>query len=134
MPKAIEDAKIIGHKYLVLGYLPEEERRSLDDYKKLDRTSRTGRAKNAAKPICNSLITITISSLKRWTAKLPYDLILAETDAQKVKMELDLYWITKAGFDPLAYFEKHPGRFPLVHVKDMDDAKKVLYRGRTRHD
>jgi sugar phosphate isomerase/epimerase len=34
-------------------------------------------------------------------------------------MELDLYWISKAGFDPLTYFEKYPRRFPLWHVKDM---------------
>jgi sugar phosphate isomerase/epimerase len=34
-------------------------------------------------------------------------------------MEMDLYWINKAGHDPLAYFAKYPGRFPLVHVKDM---------------
>jgi sugar phosphate isomerase/epimerase len=34
-------------------------------------------------------------------------------------MELDLFWITKAGRDPLTYFAKWPGRFPSVHVKDM---------------
>ncbi len=49
----------------------------------------------------------------------PYDLLLAETDPELVQMELDLYWITKAGFDPMTYFEQHPGRFPLCHVKDM---------------
>jgi sugar phosphate isomerase/epimerase len=31
---------------------------------------------------------------------------------------MDLYWITKAGHDPLAYFDRYPGRFPAVHVKD----------------
>jgi len=39
-------------------------------------------------------------------------------------MELDLYWISKAGLDPLAYFEKYPGRFPLWHVKDMKAGTK----------
>ncbi|HPZ89549.1 MAG TPA: hypothetical protein PLQ32_15660 [Flavihumibacter sp.] len=34
-------------------------------------------------------------------------------------MEMDLYWISKAGHDPVAYFDKYPGRFPLWHVKDM---------------
>jgi sugar phosphate isomerase/epimerase len=37
-------------------------------------------------------------------------------------MELDLYWVTKAGHDPIALFNKHPGRFPLWHVKDMDNS------------
>ena len=55
---------------------------------------------------------------------MPYDVLLAETDAKLVKMELDLYWIAKAGQDALAYFNKHPGRFPLVHVKDMDNTPK----------
>lgn len=35
-----------------------------------------------------------------------------------MKIELDLYWITKAGQDPRDYFARYPGRFPLVHVKD----------------
>ena len=34
-------------------------------------------------------------------------------------MELDLYWVVKAGLDPLVIFAKNPGRFPLWHVKDM---------------
>ncbi len=49
-----------------------------------------------------------------------FDQILEETDAEKVKIELDLYWVAKAGFDALTYFKQYPGRFPLFHVKDMD--------------
>lgn len=51
---------------------------------------------------------------------IPYDLILAETDKNLVKMELDLGWTLKAGKDPVAMFKAHPGRFHLWHVKDMD--------------
>jgi sugar phosphate isomerase/epimerase len=50
--------------------------------------------------------------------KLPYDFLLENTDAKLVAMEMDLCWISVAGQDPLAYFAKYPGRFPLVHVKD----------------
>src|SRR5207302_10581187 len=50
--------------------------------------------------------------------KLPYDFLLAETDPKLVAMEMDLCWISVAGKDPIAYFDKYPGRFPLVHVKD----------------
>ncbi|WP_312421178.1 hypothetical protein [Epilithonimonas sp.] len=39
-------------------------------------------------------------------------------------MELDLYWISKVGFNPLTYFEKYPKRFPLWHVKDMKAGSK----------
>src|SRR5262249_62079771 len=55
---------------------------------------------------------------------LPYDLLLASTDRNLVKMELDLYWISKAGQDPLAYLNKHKDRFVLFHVKDMDKTEK----------
>jgi len=53
--------------------------------------------------------------------KLPYDILLSESDPKLVKMELDLGWAHEAKVDPLAYFEKYPGRFPLVHVKDFDN-------------
>jgi sugar phosphate isomerase/epimerase len=52
------------------------------------------------------------------SGKFAYDILLAETDPKLVKMEMDLCWITIAGQDPLTYFNKYPGRFPLVHVKD----------------
>jgi sugar phosphate isomerase/epimerase len=50
--------------------------------------------------------------------RLPYDILL-ETCDPKVKMELDLCWITAAGKDPVEYFRRYPGRFPMVHVKDL---------------
>ena len=50
---------------------------------------------------------------------MPFDLLLKECDANLVKMELDLCWITVAQKDPLTYFQSYPGRFPLVHVKGV---------------
>ncbi len=49
------------------------------------------------------------------------DYLLENTDPAYVNFQMDLYWVTKAGADPLAYFEKYPNRFKLWHVKDMDD-------------
>ena len=49
-----------------------------------------------------------------------FDYVLENTDKNKVFMELDLAWATAAGMDPVALFSKHPGRFPLWHVKDLD--------------
>jgi len=53
---------------------------------------------------------------------MPYDLLLERCDPRYVAFEMDLYWITKGGQDPLAYFARWPGRFPLVHVKDSSGA------------
>ena len=34
---------------------------------------------------------------------------------------MDCFWVTHAGQDPVEYFQKYPGRFPLLHIKDMKD-------------
>jgi sugar phosphate isomerase/epimerase len=47
-----------------------------------------------------------------------YDYMLQNTDPDKVFFQLDLYWITVGGKDPVDYFEEYPGRFTLWHVKD----------------
>lgn len=126
LAKAIEDARVISHQYLVLGYLPEPERKSLDDYKKLiDLINKAGEeCRQAGLQFAYHNHDFEFQTLD---AKVPYDLILAETDTRNVKMEMDLYWISKAGFDPLPYFEKYPKRFPLVHVKDMDGTPKKYF-------
>lgn len=51
---------------------------------------------------------------------VPMDYFLQNTDPEYVNFQMDLYWVTKAGIDPLTYFERYPGRFKMWHVKDMD--------------
>ncbi len=62
---------------------------------------------------------------------IPYELLLNSTDPDLVCMQIDLYWITYAGKDPLKYFAKYPGRFELWHVKDMaaGEAKEMTEVG-----
>ena len=49
------------------------------------------------------------------------DYLLENTDPKYVNFQMDLFWVTKAGADPMAYFKKYPGRFIIWHIKDMDD-------------
>ncbi|MDE1145832.1 MAG: sugar phosphate isomerase/epimerase [Azospirillaceae bacterium] len=48
-----------------------------------------------------------------------YDILLSETDPDLVKMEMDIGWVGAAGLDPLALLKAHPGRFRLMHLKDI---------------
>lgn len=48
-----------------------------------------------------------------------YDIFMKEMDADLITMEIDLFWVTKAGQDPVEMFNKYPGRFQLFHLKDM---------------
>lgn len=50
-----------------------------------------------------------------------YDHLLELTDPDKVMFELDLYWITYGGKEPVAYFNKYPERFMLLHIKDKKE-------------
>jgi sugar phosphate isomerase/epimerase len=47
-----------------------------------------------------------------------YDLMLNGTDPKLVFFEMDVYWTVMGQNDPLEYFEKHAGRFPVLHIKD----------------
>ena len=51
---------------------------------------------------------------------VPIEYFIENTNPEHVNFQMDLYWVTKAGADPIAYFEKAPGRFKAWHVKDMD--------------
>lgn len=58
------------------------------------------------------------------TGIVPIDYLLENCNPKYVNFQMDLFWVTKAGADPLAYFEKYPGRFKMWHVKDMDEEGK----------
>lgn len=51
---------------------------------------------------------------------VPMDYFIENSDPANLNFQMDLYWVTKAGADPIAYFNKAPGRFKSWHVKDMD--------------
>lgn len=55
---------------------------------------------------------------KEIEGKRMYDYMLENTDPSKVFFEMDVYWVTKGGHKPSAYFNKYPGRFKILHVKD----------------
>ncbi len=117
--KAVEDTALMNIPYMVCAWLFKEERTSLDLYKELaDKLNSAGETCRQAK------IQLGYHShnfeFPPIDGIIPYDLLLERTDKELLKMEADLFWITKAGVDPVAYFQKHPGRFPLWHVKDME--------------
>lgn len=50
---------------------------------------------------------------------LPMDVLMRETDPAAVKYEMDVFWATLPGNDPVALLKKYPGRWRLMHLKDM---------------
>lgn len=62
------------------------------------------------------------------------DYLLEHCDPEYVNFQMDLFWVTKAGADPVAYFKKYPGRFKIWHVKDMDEEGKFAPVGKGKID
>ncbi len=116
--RAVADAKSMGQKYVVVAWLEEEDRTKIKS---------VCEEINKAGEVCKKYgIRMGYHNhdfeFKEEDGVLQYDTMLAELDPKLVSMEMDLYWVVRAGYDPIKYFEKYPGRFEQWHVKDMDKA------------
>ncbi|WGL18392.1 sugar phosphate isomerase/epimerase [Microbulbifer bruguierae] len=120
----LDAAAEVGHQFLVLPWIGESER-SEDGYKRLaDDLNRWGElCRSAGLRMAyhnHDFEFVTSNDFE------PYQWLLDNTDPALVSFEMDLFWLRKAQRDPLDYFRKHPGRFPLWHVKDMDVAGNMV--------
>lgn len=114
-------AQAIGIRYLTVASLDMRTIKSADDWKRMaDVFNDVGRRATAAGlrfAYHNHSVEFTPVD-----GAVPMDLLIGGTDPSLVAFELDLFWAMKAGQEPRAYFERHPGRFELVHVKDATAA------------
>ncbi len=124
--KTIEVSQAIGHKYLILAYLTADERTSFDDYKRLAEVmNRAGEdCKKAGIQFGYHNHDFEFVAME---GQMPFDYLLKHTDPKLVKIELDLYWIEKAKQPYAKYFDMYPGRYELLHVKDMDNTPKEFF-------
>ena len=117
--KAVDDAAEAGIKYMVCAYLSDAERGDLNHYKKVVDELNIAGEKCSKSGIQMCYHNHDFEFVKQGD-QYPYD-ILMSSDKNLVKMEMDIYWVKKAGQDPIALFKKYPGRYPLWHVKGMDN-------------
>jgi sugar phosphate isomerase/epimerase len=121
--RALDDARSIGHRWVIIAWLPEQERRTVDDWKRLiaefNDAARTARDAGLRFAYHNHDYELTpIPAAGAGGPTIPLDLLFAETDPTLVEFQLDLYWVVKGGGDPSSYFARFGKRIPLVHVKD----------------
>ena len=115
---ALDAAHTIGHTFLVNPWIDESVRSQPGSWQRIAETyNRAGEA--CAKAGIQFAYHNHNFEFAPVDGKLPYDVLLESCDAALVKMELDLCWISAAGKDPVDYFKRYPGRFPLVHVKGL---------------
>ena len=134
LPETIEAAHVIGHKFIVCPWI-DEKQRNADGWKHVaEFFNKTGEAtQKAGIQFAYHNHSFEFSPVEGLDGKTAYEYLLSATDPQLVKMEMDLCWISVAGQDPVSYFNKYPGRFPMVHVKDYvnDPNATSSYAGAT---
>ena len=121
-----EAAAVLGFEYVVIPTTPEEQRQSIDGYKKLaDLFNRIGAS--AKKVGLKFGYHNHGYGLKEVDGQIPLQVLLDATDPELVFLELDIYWTTAGGADPIDYLKKYPNRYKLMHLKDMKE--KVRFQG-----
>ena len=120
--RSIDSAAEAGQNYLVCSSLPSKGQ-TVDNYKKVADTF------NKAGEDCKKSNLISgyhnhDYEFEKDNGQVLYDVLIANTDPKLVTWELDLGWVVASNLDPVSYFNKYPGRFPLWHLKDMDTTKK----------
>jgi sugar phosphate isomerase/epimerase len=119
---SVDEAAEVGQEYLICSSMPTEGQ-TVSNYEKVAETFSKA-AEDCKKVNLKFGYHNHDYEFEKDGDKVLYDVLLEKTDPSLVNMELDLGWVIVTGNDPVKYFEKYPGRFPLWHLKDMDVAKK----------
>jgi sugar phosphate isomerase/epimerase len=129
MPKTVDDFKkqvatahnVFNLRYLVVGDNPKLDadawRRRSDFFNECGKIS-----SQAGIQFCYHAHFHEFATVDHTTG---YDIMLKRCDPKFLKMEMDIFWVTYAGKDPLTYWRRYPGRFPLLHIKDMRKGVKI---------
>ncbi len=117
--RAVGDTVEAGHRWAVIAWIPAEWRRTLDDWRRFaERMNAAGaQAKDAGIQLAYHNHDFEFAPIG---GVVPFGILVEETDPSLVWFEMDLYWCTRAGQRPEDWFARSPGRYRMVHVKDMD--------------
>lgn len=116
--KILEKAKGIGLSHLVIPYLQEGERRTLDDYKKIAANANKAADLAKAAGIQLSYHNHAFEFQPKDGGKCGYDIFIDEF-SKDMKFEVDVFWIKVANLDPAEHIAKLSGRVTQLHLKDL---------------
>jgi sugar phosphate isomerase/epimerase len=114
-----EDHAKLGVKYCIQPWVVEEARTTVASYQKM-----VADWNQVGKVMKEHGIQFGYHNhnfeFDRVEGKIPfYDIFMKELDKDLVTMELDIFWVSKAGQDPVEIIKKYPGWFQIFHMKDM---------------
>jgi sugar phosphate isomerase/epimerase len=118
LDRQLDDARTLGHQYLIVASLPISGSRSVDDYRhwanRLNESGRRARERDVWIGFHNHANDLTPIG-----GVVPYDVLVERTDPSIVRMQLDTGNLAMAGRDPHEYMERFGTRYWLFHIKDV---------------
>jgi sugar phosphate isomerase/epimerase len=126
LARAMEDLKKRGFSYAVMPYLPPNERGGLDVIKALaEKLNRAGeKARAAGLKFCYHNHAFEFEPMD---GSMPAHVLMENVDPKLVGWELDVFWVSVAGHDPVEALSLLTGRVPLLHLKDKATGTEVRY-------
>jgi sugar phosphate isomerase/epimerase len=126
LKQALDEVKKRGAEYAVMAYLLPEERGDSDYYKRLaNKMNQAGsQARAAGLAFCYHNHAF---EFRGEHGQRPIDILLESLDRKTVGLELDVFWVSVAGNDPVEVLRQNAGRVPLVHLKDKAKGAPVVY-------
>lgn len=121
-----EAAHQLGSKYVVLPSMPAERRKTPDDLKRVandfNKMGSEARKYGVYYAYHNHGY-----GLNKVNGRMPLDTIFEDTDPSTVFFQIDVFWTTAGGGDPVELLKEHAGRYKMIHLKDM--IKKSRFSG-----
>ena len=131
--KIVDRAKEVGLSHLVIPYLQDNVRKTLDDYKKIAANANKAAAITKAAGIQLSYHNHAFEFQPKDGGKCGYDIFMAEFSPD-MQFEIDVFWIKVGGLEPAALIEKLKGRVSQLHLKDLKDGLKLPEYGSIPQD
>lgn len=121
----LDAAKEMDQKYIIIPSIPGSLQESIDGFKRsAEKLTEIGEmCKDQGMKLAYHNHAF---EFKDFQGKNGMEIFLTEIDKDLIDFELDIYWVVRAGIDPVSLFKKYPGRFKLWHIKDMMKADENL--------
>jgi sugar phosphate isomerase/epimerase len=128
--RSLDAASTLGARWITLANMPWEERTTFKDWQELaDVFNHVGEA--ARQRGIGFVYHNHDFELEPLEGKIPHDYLVANTDPALVRFQLDVYWLTKGGRDPVTEINRLASRVASLHIKDMDStpAREIIAPG-----
>ncbi len=110
--------QVLGFEYVTLPAIPDERRKTMDDYKKMANTFNSI-GENAKKFGLKFAYHNHGYGLRDVDGQVPFQVMMDATDPELVFLEMDIFWTAAGRANPIEYLNKYSGRYHLLHIKDM---------------